>query len=225
MSAPHPNVSCDCVVFGFDQEKLMVLLIEQEARENLTPQLALPGDHVWHNEDLDDAAKRVLKELTNLDGIYLKQFKTFGDPNRLRGLKDQDWLRAFRPDPSVRVITVGYYSLVNLEMYQPQAASFAGKVVWQPIDEIPELAFDHNQILSTALQELRQAFQLHNIAVELLPKKFTLSMLQHLHEIVLNVELDKRNFRKKIKKLGHLIPLDEKEQGVDHKPAQLFSFK
>jgi 8-oxo-dGTP diphosphatase len=222
--SPNPNVSTDCVVFGFDEEKLKVLLIEQRKIGDFKVQYALPGDHVLENEGLDSSASRVLKELTNLEGIYLKQFQTFGDPDRLKDIKDQEWLRTFRADPNARVITVAYYSLVKMEAYHPEAASFAGNVIWQPVDEIPQLAFDHNKIMNAALSRLREDFEYQNIAIELLPKKFTLSMLQSLHEMVLGVKLDKRNFRKKVKKSSTVTALDEKQKGVDHKPAQLFKF-
>lgn len=220
----NPNVSVDCVVFGFDEEALRVLLIEQRPVGNMRAQLALPGDLVYETEDLDQAANRVLKELTHLDGVYLKQFQTFGDPDRVTNVKDQEWLRNFRDNPAARVITVAYYSLVKMEKYNPEAASFAGKAIWQDVNEVPELAFDHNLIFDSALARLREEFELKNIAFELLPKKFTLSQLQMLHEIVLGVKLDKRNFRKKLKKSDGLIALDEKQKGVDHKPAQLFKY-
>ena len=111
-----------------------------------------------------------------------------------------------------------------MEAYRPEAASFAGKVIWQNVSEIPELGFDHNKIVNEALARLREEFEFKNIAFELLPKKFTLTMLQKLHEIVLGAQLDKRNFRKKLKKSDTLQPLDEKQSGVDHKPAQLFKY-
>ncbi len=225
LNAPNPNVSVDCVVFGFDNEKLKVLLIEQRNTGQFEAQLALPGDLVLERENLDEAATRVLKQLTHLEGIYLKQFKTFGDPNRVNNVKDKEWLRTFREDPAARVITVAYYSLVKLEDYLPEAASFAGKVIWQPVDEIPALAFDHNIIVNEALKRLREEFEFKNIGYELLPKKFTLSMLQTLHEIVLGVKLDKRNFRKKLKNSTTIIALEEKQTGVDHKPAQLFVYQ
>ncbi len=201
-----------------------MLLIEQGKSGNFQPQYALPGDLVLQSENLDQAANRVLKELTNLTGIYLKQFQAFGDPLRVTNQKDKEWLLTLRANPEARVITVAYFSLVKMEDYHPAAASFAGNVIWQPIDSIPELAFDHNEILSSALNRLREEFEFKNIAFELLPKKFTIKMLQTLHEIVLNIKLDKRNFRKKLKKTDHLVPLDEKQIGVDHKPAQLFKY-
>jgi 8-oxo-dGTP diphosphatase len=214
------DVSVDCVVFGFDDQKLKLLVIEQRQPSDGAPiklQKALPGDLLQDNESLDEAARRVLLELTSLDGIYLKQFHTFGDPNRVRGLKDQEWLRR-------RVLTVGYYSLVKMEDYNPKAASFAGKAQWIDVYKIPSLAFDHNEIVSEALKILRHELVADNIGFELLPEKFTLSQLQRLHEIILDKKLDKRNFRKNILKNDRLKALNEKQQGVLHKPAQLFKF-
>lgn len=223
------DVSVDCVVFGFDGEGLKVLLIEQRVPESGTlsaekVQMALPGDLVLEEESLDDSAARVLRELTSLEGIYLKQFHTFGDPNRVRGLKDRDWLRTFRANPDRRVITVAYYSLVKMDEYQPQPSSFAGKATWIDVSAIPQLAFDHNDIAESALQVLRDELTSQHIGFELLPEKFTLTQLQQLYEVILDRKLDKRNFRKNIKKLDQIVPLDEKQQGVLHKPAQLFRF-
>lgn len=219
------DISVDCVVFGYDENQLKVLLIEQKRLEENAPQrFALPGDLVYEQEGLDAAAERVLKELTSLENVYLEQFKSFGDPNRVSKQKDLAWLRAFRQNPDVRVITVGYYSLVKMEEYQPEASSFAKDAVWIPVNELPELAFDHNQILNDALMALRNKFRFYPVEFQLLPKKFTLSQLQELNELILEEKLDKRNFRRKALKLEGLIPLDEKQKGVLHKPAQLYSF-
>ncbi len=222
------DISVDCVIFGFDGESLKLLLIEQRAGADFPKdklQMALPGDLVQANEGLDESAARVLTELTSLEGIYLKQFHTFGDPNRVKGLKDQDWLRSFRANPDQRVITVGYYSLVRMEDYQPEAASFAAKASWVDVNEIPSLAFDHNEIVEEGIKTLREELDSKHIGFELLPDKFTLGQLQLLYEIILDKKLDKRNFRKNIKKMDQVIPLDEKQQGVLHKPAQLFRFE
>lgn len=219
------DVSVDCVVFGFDDNELKVLLIEQRPQLTVTnTQKALPGDLVKENEDLDGAANRVLKELTKLTGLYLHQFKAFGDPKRVSDLKDQEWLRAFRSRPQSRVITVAYYSLVRMEDYEPMASSFAGKVEWLKLDEVPELAFDHNKILNEAIKVLKAEVNLKLLS-KLLPNKFSLSQVQRLYELILGKELDKRNFRKKLKNENQLIELDEKEVHVDHKPAQLYSYK
>lgn len=221
------DVSVDCVVFGFDDQKLKILLIEQKQPSDGAPiklQKALPGNLLKDDESLDDAARRVLVELTSLEGIYLKQFQAFGNPNRVRGLKDQEWLRSFRTHPERRVLTVGYYSLVNMDEFNPKAASFAGKANWIDVYKVPLLAFDHNEIIDSALKMLRHELIADNIGFELLPEKFTLSQLQRLHEIILDKKLDKRNFRKNILKNEYVTPLNEKQQGVLHKPAQLFKF-
>lgn len=124
------DISVDCVVFGFDEDELKVLLIEQKQPDGMTikPQKAVPGDLVQEDEGLNKAAQRILKQLTSLEGIYLKQFHAFGDPNRVNGLKDRDWLRSFRTHPERRVITVGYYSLVKMDDFNPQAASLPRKL-------------------------------------------------------------------------------------------------
>ena len=221
------DVSVDCVVFGFDDSQLKVLLIEQEKAPSSTvkeKRFALPGDLVFLSEGLDSAARRVLNELTSLDNVFLEQFHTFGSPDRVSGLKDVEWLRNFRKNPDTRVITTGYYSLVKMEDYNPKADSFASDIAWWDVNDLPDLAFDHTHILNKGLTALREKFRYHHIGFELLPKKFTLSQLQELNEIVLGEKLDKRNFRRKLTKIKAIIPLDEKQKGVLHKPAQLFRY-
>lgn len=219
----NPHVSVDCVVFGFDNERLNLLLIEQSAEKlGEKVQNALPGDLVWEEESLDTAAGRVLRELTNIDGIYLKQFKAFGNPNRVRDIKDMDWLQSYRSQPQARVITVAYYAFIRMDEFEPAASSFAEKVFWQDVHDIPQLAFDHNEIVEEALDVLRSDFENRGVGFELLPEKFTLSQLQTLYETILDRKLDKRNFRKKVMKESIVSPLDEKQTGVLHKPAQLF---
>lgn len=222
------NVSVDCVIFGWDGEHLNVLLIEQkkdDGHEDDISRLAIPGDLVFENEGLDEAANRILKELTNLEGIYLRQFEAFGDPTRVRELKDQDWLKANREDPNAHVVTVAYFSLVKMDLVHPEASSFASNTYWLEMHNIPELAFDHNLIIKKALKRLRQNVEQKTIGFELLPEKFTLTEIQNLYEAILDRDLDKRNFRKSIKKLDSIIPLNEKQVGVTHKPGQLFEYK
>lgn len=225
-SRNYLNISVDCVVFGFDDNQLKVLLIEQDKlSESHVPMSALPGDHIFIGEDLDDAANRVLKELTGIEGLYLKQFHAFGNPNRTKGEKDSQWLRQVRKNPDAHIITIGYYSLVRMEDLHPIASSFAKNTEWVDVNEIPDLAFDHNEIFDSALEHLRADTENNYISFELLPKKFTLGQLQQLHELILDKKLDKRNFRKSIKKLEELVPLNEKQTGVYHKPAQLYTFE
>ena len=223
------GVSVDCVVFGYNGDSIKVLLIQQKTQDGGTIteselQMALPGDLVQSEETLSQCAARVLLELTSIEGIFLKQFHSFGDPDRVRGVKDEKWLETFREFPNKRIITVAYYALVSLHEYNPEASSFAGSIQWVDVDKVPELAFDHNEIFRYAVTTLREHIEPHHIGFELLPKKFTLSQLQHLHELVLDKKLDKRNFRKNVKRMDHVVPLDEKQIGVLHKPAQLFTF-
>ncbi|MCK0200789.1 NUDIX hydrolase [Ornithobacterium rhinotracheale] len=219
------DVSVDCTVFGYDDKQLKILLIEQKKQSpEHIPLRALPGDHVYKGEDIDDAANRVLEELTGLRGVFLKQFHAFGKPDRLQQKQDKEWLLNVRKDLNKHVVTIAYYSLIKMEDFVPEAVSFANKTEWVNIDEIPHLGFDHDEIFQKALATLRFDTENYNIAFELLPKKFTLSQLQNIYEVILDREFDKRNFRKSIKKLSNLIPLNEKQKGVFHKPAQLYSF-
>jgi 8-oxo-dGTP diphosphatase len=131
----NPHVSVDCVIFGFEEGDLKVLLIERSYANASNPQktgkdLLLPGDLVYDHEDLDTSAKRILKELTNLENIFLEQFHAFGDPNRVRKETDKVWLESIRTEPEARVITIAYYSLVKLHDYQPSAKSFARNAYW-----------------------------------------------------------------------------------------------
>ena len=142
------HISVDCVIFGYneDDNKLEVLLIEQkEPSENSShiyvPQFALPGDLVNSDESLDDAATRVLKELTHVEGLHLRQFYSFGDPNRVKQEKDIEWLKFYRSDPEARVITVSYYTLVRKEIIKAMPGSFAKNVVWKNIKRVPAFSF------------------------------------------------------------------------------------
>jgi 8-oxo-dGTP diphosphatase len=225
------HVSVDCVVLGYDEleNKLQVLLIKQKnpnnnSSESFKQQFALPGDLIKEEESLDDAASRVLNELTHIRGLYLQQFYTFGEPNRVSDPKDAEWLKVYRKDPNARVITVAYVALVRIDHISPLAGSFAENTIWRSVKKIPKLAFDHNQILTKALEIIRAHPEQHIVGRELLPAKFTLSQLQNLYEAISNVVLDKRNFRKSIKNAEYLVQLDEKQKGVLHKPAQYYSF-
>ena len=221
----NPHISVDCVIFGFGLEDLKVLLIERGLPNGLEPSakrtLMLPGDLVRDDENLDQSGMRVLKALTNLENIYLEQFGAFGDPQRVRKASDLAWLRSMREDPDARVITVGYYSLVRLDKFQPAPSYYARSAEWVSILDVPELAFDHNVILETALGHLKYKARVEPIGFELLPQKFTLGQLQKLYEAILGANLDKRNFRRKIMSRGILGELDEKQTGVPHKPAKL----
>ena len=172
---PRPALTVDCVVFGFDGQKLNVLLIEQEDFGQAC-RFALPGDHLEEDEDLDQSAARVLRELTGLSGLYLQQCGTFGDPNRVKDPKDLPWLTHVRKDPTARVITIAYYALVKMTDFNLLASSFAARAFWHDANEIPRLAFDHNTIFDQALTTLRRELSELRVGFELLPNKFTLSL-------------------------------------------------
>ncbi len=200
--------SVDNVIFGFDKGALKVLLIKR-AGEPYKDFWALPGALVRPDEDLDEAAFRILEELTGVENVYLDQVHTFGEVNR---------------HPKGRVITIAYYSLVNVEKIKTQAASFAQKVAWKEVKKIDKLAFDHLKIMKTCLQKLKINVKYQPIGFELLPEKFTLTELQQLYEAILQVDLDKRNFRKKIMSMNVLKSSNEMQKGVAHRPAKLYSF-
>ena len=223
-----PNISVDCVIFGFDFERLNVLLVERElvdtTGKSLIKDHTLTGYHIFEDEDLDNATGRILKDLTGLDNIYLEQFYTFGKTNRVSGEKEQIWLKHINQGFAERIITVGYFSLIDNT--KVTLTSKDKKIQWFPIDTIPdmEMAFDHKQIFYKALEALQNKVKTEPIAFELLPDKFTLTQMQKLFESLLGFPIDKRNFRKKVNQLPYIVPLKEKQKGVSHKPAQLFLF-
>ncbi len=221
----NPHISVDCVVFGFDGVNLKVLLIKRQlpGKDNFSTDLKLPGDFITDDEDLDTAAIRVLKELTGLTDIFLKQLAVFGSPKRINKEKDIIWLKETTGMLIERVVTVAYYSLIKTsESYQELVSK--NNAFWINPDEIIDLAFDHYEILQKGLKTLRNRLMREPIGFELLPEKFTIRQLQNLYEIILGRELDNRNFRKKILKAEYLLPTSDKEKEVSHKPARLFMF-
>lgn len=218
----NPHISIDCVVFGFDGTKLKILLIRRKLNKQTTD-LKLPGDFITDDEDLDSAACRILKELTGLENIYLRQFSVFGSPTRISKKRDLDWLRKTTGLPIERVVTIAYYSLIRIRDSKKEKA-VKNNALWMNLDEVDELAFDHSEILKSGLQTLQNKLQFKPVGMELLPKKFTIRQLQNLYENILAKPLDNRNFRKKVLKANYLIALEEKEKGVAHKPARLYSF-
>ncbi len=203
---PRAALTVDCVVFGFDGGTLQVLLIRR-ALEPFRNQWALPGGFVRVDETLDEAARRELEEETGLKKVFLEQLYTFGGVTR---------------DPRERVVSVAYYALVKPGLVTGDTDAAEAK--WFPVSDLPVLAFDHADILATALERLRGKLSYQPIGFELLPPKFTLTQLQRLYEAVLGEPLDKRNFRKKVLSHDLLIPLQEKHQDGPHRPAQLFRF-
>lgn len=219
----NPHISVDCVIFGFDDEKINILLIKRKQVNKKV--YALPGDLVKKGEDLDFSASRILSELTGLSGVFLDQFKTFGSPDRIQDQTDIEWLKSIREHPEARVITVGYNAIIKTHDFEISASSFAEEVLWHPIEKPQKLAFDHNDVANTGWAMLREKIKREPIvAFNLLPEKFTLRQLQTLYEALVGQQLDKRNFRKRMLRNKFMVALDEKEQNVSHKPAQYFRF-
>ncbi|MFN5459441.1 MAG: NUDIX hydrolase [Bacteroidota bacterium] len=200
--------SVDSVVFGFDQGDLKVLLIYRGA-EPYQGTWALPGDLVRIDEDLDESARRVLKDLTGLSDVYMEQIHTFGKVDR---------------HPLGRVITVAYLSLVRISDYKINPSSWAKDAQWHSINNIPKLPFDHSEILNFAKNKLKERVRNQPIGFELLPPQFTLTELQHLYESVLETNLDKRNFRKKLNSMDLLVDSGVSQNAVAHRPAKLYRF-
>jgi len=227
MEQLHPNISVDCVIFGFDFEKLNVILVSRTLNDpasgkEIISDFTLTGNHIFLEEQLEDAAKRVLFDLTGLENIYLEQFMTTGDPDRLKKPTDQLWLKKVGKNPDDRVVSVCYFSLLNCNEVKIKTGD--RNVHWHPVKEATNLAFDHGSILKKALESLQRKLQYEPIGFEMLPEKFTLSQLQKLYEVVFDTEFDKRNFRKKVSKMKYLIQLNEKQKGVSHKPARYYTF-
>lgn len=205
---PRPAVTVDCVVFGFDEGDLKVLLI-QRGIEPFKGAWALPGGFVQMDESLDEAARRELGEETGVTDLFLEQLYSFGRVDR---------------DPRERVVSVAYYALINLNEQSIKASSDAANAGWFNLDDVPNLAFDHQTILETGIARIRGKVRYQPIGFELLPEKFKLSQLQHLYEVILACQLDKRNFRKKLLRMKVLEELDEIEKDVAHRAARLYRF-
>lgn len=203
---PHPSVTTDCVIFGFDGTSLKVLLVER-GLEPFKGRWAFPGGFLNMDESAEAGALRELQEETGLTGAYIKQFHTFSQPDR---------------DPRERVITIAYYALVRLQ--NVRGGDDASRAEWFALDKVPALAFDHDLILRVALNELRKQIHFEPIGFELLPEKFTIKELQLLYEAILDVKFDRRNFYNKMKHLGILSQLDETVQNSPQREAFLFSF-
>ena len=204
---PHPAVTTDVVLFTIRDERLQVLLVRRQS-EPFQDSWALPGGFVGIDEDIEAGALRELKEETGVTGVFLEQLYTFGAPRR---------------DPRERVITVAYYALAPHDSIHVRAASDAREAAWFTCNNLPALAFDHDQIIATAKQRLRAKLEYSTIAFQFLPEKFTLSELQQVYEIILGEQLDKRNFRRRMTGYGLVAETDEKVRSGNHRPARLYS--
>lgn len=203
------TLSIDNLVFGLQDGELKILLIRHKDGISVG-KWALPGGWVLRDEDLDSAAARLLNELTGVHDLYLEQLKAFGRVDRF---------------PRGRVVTVAYYALVSAEAYEIVAGNNASEASWFGVGEVPELIYDHREILDFGIAQLRHKVRHEPIGFNLLPERFTLLQLQELYEAILDTKLDKPNFRRKILRMNLLISCAEKQQGVAHRAAKLYRFE
>jgi len=207
-SFEYAVVAVDVVLFTVVRNKLHALLLELD-REEFPNMWALPGGLVAPNEKLEQAAERHLRERANATNAHIEQLATFGDPDR---------------DPTGWVVSVAYMGLIAPHSFSPKTSTRYKSIEWYPVDELPSLAYDHQEIIKTAVERLQGKLSYTNIIYSLVPEEFTLSELQNSYEIILEKELDKRNFRKKFLSLDLLEELPKKASGGAHRPAVLYRF-
>lgn len=201
------HVATDCIIFGFEEGKLKLLIFKRRVQP-LKDNWSLIGSFVKADEDVEQAAIRVLEEITGLQNVFLEELKTYG---------------AARRDPGARVISIAHYALIRINDYDRELVEKHG-AHWYDIDKVPDLVLDHNQMVADALQRLNQKARYQPIGFELLPEKFTLPQLQQLYEAIYQKDLDARNFRKKALSHNLLLKLDEKDKSSSRRGAFLFKF-
>ena len=221
------HISVDCVVIGFDGVQLKVLLVKRRGEEEgeVFHDMKLPGSLIYMDEDLDEAAQRVLHELTGLKNVNLVQFKAFGSKNRTKNPKDVHWLERAQRAKVERIVTIAYLSLVKIDRALNRNLDEC-QASWVAMEDIADLAFDHNLIIKEALSYIRQYVEINPSALfELLPRKFTAAQLRVLYELVYEKRIDVRNFHKKMAQMEYVVPLDEKQEGVSHRAARFYRFE
>jgi 8-oxo-dGTP diphosphatase len=200
-------VALDAIIFGFDRGNLKLMLIKRDF-EPKKGEWSLMGGFLHSNESLDEAALRILTNLTGLKNIYLEQLYGFGEIDR---------------DPVERTISIAYYSLINIHDHDRDLVKqYSAR--WFPIDDLPDLIFDHQKMVEAAKARLRYKAARQPVGFELLPEKFTLPELQQLYESIYETDFDKRNFRRRILSMGVLIKTNEKQKGYSKKGAYLYRF-
>ncbi len=198
----HFLIAVDCIIFGFDGEHLKLLLIKRGFQPE-KGKWSVMGGFVQSNEGLEEAAGRILHQLTGLQGVYLEQLQTLGDPDR---------------DPVERTVSVTYFALIDILQYEKQiSADYHPE--WVPLNKIPQLIFDHSTMVALARKQLRYKASLHPILFELLPEKFTMPQLQDLYEDVYDTTFDKRNFSRKVLSTGLLVKQKDKDKSGSKKGA------
>lgn len=219
----YPHVSVDCVLLGINDEQLCVLLVERKNSLIGKTEFKLPGSVIYETEDLDEAAYRVLNESTGLKRVALKQFRAFGSPNRTSKQEDAAWLERAYAMKIGRLVTVAYLALCKIRKIRFDQKQ--GVVQWTPVSKLPNLPFDHKEIILEALKEIRNWIEVEPaIVFNYLPPLFTALQLRRTYEIIYNKELDVRNFHKKMNSMPFVVQTDEMEKGVAHRSARFYRF-
>lgn len=219
----YPHVSVDCVLLGIDKEELCVLLAERKDAGTGKTEYKLPGSLIYENEDLDEAAYRILKESTGLKRVSLRQFRSFGSPNRTANKEDVQWLENASRMKIGRIVTIAYLALCKVRKMKPDKKYGASQ--WTPISQLPRLPFDHKEIIEEAVKEIRNIIdQEPAIVFQYLPFKFTALQLRRTYEILYDKELDVRNFHKKMISLEYVVLTEEREKDVAHRSARYYKF-
>jgi len=219
------NLSVDCVIFGFHENELKVLLLKAK----YAGIWALPGGFILKEEHMDEAARRILKNRTGLDNIFMQQFYVFSHPQRSTKAINQQFLKNVGVDMKEswmfdRFLSVGYTALVDFTKVDPIPDLFSAAIEWHNVQALPDMILDHSDILNNALQRLQTNLNYHPIGYNLLPEKFTMPELQKLYETILNRKLDRRNFQRKIIGTKILKKLNETKKGVAHKAPNYYKF-
>ncbi len=219
----YPHVSVDCVLMGAIDDKLSVLLVERQVAGSDEKHYKLPGSLIYESEDLDMAALRVLYEATGLKRLSLKQFKSFGSPQRTKNKEDVQWLENASKLKINRIITVAYLALCKMK--KTELKDKGDTLIWAPVDELPHLPFDHREIVDSAVEEIRNWIDAEpRIVFDYLPAKFTAYQLRRTFEVIYNKSMDVRNFHKRMSAMEYVVLTDECEKGVSHRAARYYRF-
>lgn len=219
-----PYVSVDCVLLGINDDKLTVLLAERRSESGELIGYKLPGSLIYENEDLDEAAYRILNDSTGLKRVQLRQFRCFGSPSRTANRMDVCWLEATSSVKIGRLITVAYLALCK-NGKKKDSSDKSDAIRWCPIDELPRLPFDHQEIIEAAIQEIRGWIEKEPaIVFDYMPLKFTAYQLRRVYEVIYNREMDVRNFHKKMNSLDYVVQTSDMQNGVAHRAARYYRF-
>ncbi len=222
-----PQLSIDCAILGYHNKQLKILLINWDEIDGWS----LPGGNILQTESIDEAANRILQSRTGLSGVFLEQYKTFGKMNRVmpenqheKFIRSKFYKKIKGSWIDRRTVSIGYYSLIDFSQANPRPDEFSRDCTWFDIDALPDLLFDHAEMIQTALATIQNQLHYQPIGINLLPEEFTLPELQYIYETLLNRKFDRRNFQKKMDTLGILTRLDKRKNIGSHRSPFLYRF-